>query len=367
MQVNHNRLNRFLSRNRLIIFVLLAISLSLIANTGRVFAHSPLFPKENHSFTSAYEIGDPAKSWATYTSLDHTDKGDYYQFSLSTGERIVVSLFTSESPATSGFLPSFALLIPDLVKQDTVPSYVEVPDDYGVVVVSGTDPGLASFEPFTPGWLYEVAELDIKAPSDGIYYIVVFDYAQNTGNYALPIGFLEEWIPTEIISLQYNLRQIYSWEGQNPFVAALPIIITLIIGSIVFYWCNKRGQDPRGLSKWLAAFAGLAFIGSAADRVNQTLLSLGLTGIHREAAISFIFVVISIIFGVLVLRYALRNDMRLTKRRRIILIVLGVVALFSWTGLYFGSALAIAAALVPSDTTKKDREVVTEAPTPISG
>jgi len=313
-----------------------------------VWAHSPVFPEENHSIETAHEIDNPAKSWATYTSLDHSDSGDFYKFQMPADDRILISLLTPENPSESGFLPSFALLVPRLNNIDSVPSYIEIPEGYGSIVANGIDPGQATYEPFTPGWFYDIATLDMKAPTSGTYYVVVYDSAQKTGSYGLPVGYIEQFTPTEIVSVQYNVRQVYLWEGQNPFLTFLPIMLTLIVGAIIFALRNRRQESPQGISKWLAAFAGLAFIGSAASILYQMILALSVTGATKEIGFTLIFVAISIVLGLLTLRYALSDKPVLTTRRRVALIVIGVVALFAWSGLYFGTALAIAAAVIPA-------------------
>jgi hypothetical protein len=136
--------------------------------------------------------------------------------------------------------------------------------------------------------------------------------------------------------------------------------LTLVIGAIIFALRNRRQKSPQGISKWLAAFAGLAFIGSAASILYQMLLAVGVTGATEEIGFTLIFVAISIVLGVLTLRYAVRDKPILTTRRRVALIVIGVAALFVWSGLYFGTALAILAALLP-DRTSLNRKARLEA------
>jgi ABC-type Fe3+-siderophore transport system permease subunit len=103
----------------------------------------------------------------------------------------------------------------------------------------------------------------------------------------------------------------------------------------------------------LAAFAGLAFLGSAASTIYQMLMAFSVTGVTGEAAFTLIFVAISIVLGAIILMYAVREKPRLTPLRRVALIVIGVVALFTWSGLYFGPALAISAGIVPPYAAKK--------------
>jgi hypothetical protein len=83
-------------------------------------------------------------------------------------------------------------------------------------------------------------------------------------------------------------------------------------------------------------------------------LTFTVTGFHGEAMITLIIFVFSVILGVVTLLYAVRDKPILTTRRRIGLIITGLIALFLWSGLYIGTALAIAAALVPSNSVRKD-------------
>jgi hypothetical protein len=335
------------SRRTARVFSALMIVVLIFLPASAVFAHSPLFPGENHDPSNAYQINNPAKSWAVYTTLDHTDKGDYYKFTVSKGDKIEIGLMASESPAASGFLPSFALLSPGSDNKDTLPSYVEVPTGYGSTVINGTDPGKGSYEPFSPGWLYQVAAFTTNAPADGTYYIVVFDNAQKTGNYALPVGYIETFTPIDFILIPYNVHTVYTWEGQNRVVTYLPFLLVLIIGGVILYRRNRQGKNPKGASKWLAALAGLAFLGTAAGIIYQMILSLGVSGFTLEGLITMIFVVIGIVLGVLSLRYGVREKPVLTVGRRVGLVIIGVVALAGWAGLYLGTALAILAAASP--------------------
>jgi hypothetical protein len=335
-----------LTTHRFIIAFVIAVALVFTVTTT-VLAHSPVFPDGNHNPVDAYQINDPAKSWAIYTALEHLDKGDYYKFTVSQGDKIEIALVVSDDPSISGFFPSFALLVPGLAQSDSVPSYIEVPSGYGAIVVNGNDPGKASYEPFSPGWLYELADLTTNAPTDGIYYVVVYDNAHKTGNYGLPVGYVEEWTPKEWILIPYNVHSTYVWEGQNRFITFLPIILVLVTGGVILYWRSRHGKAPKGTSKWLAAFAGLAFLGSAASIIYQMVLAFSYTGVKVEAMITVVVAIISILLGVLTLLYAVRDKPVLTLWRRVALIALGLIALFLWSGLYFGPALAILAALVP--------------------
>jgi len=346
---------------RFIVFTSILLATLVLTPVTAVLAHSPVFPEENHDPSTAYEIGDPAKSWAIYTWLEGEGVADYYKFAISEGEKIQVSLIVPESPSHSGFLPSFSLIGPGLTQNDNVPDYMEVPAGYGAIVVNGTGTGKAVYEPFTPSWFYEVGALTMNAPNDGTYYVAVFnpelhndthDHVHEANGYAIIVGYAEEFTPLELILIPYRVHEIYIWEGQSQFIVFLPLVLVMIIGGVFVYWRSKRGKHPRGVSKWLAAFGGLAFIGTAVGTTYQMLLALNYTGFTVEAVITMLIAVVSIVLGVLTLRYALRSKPNLTIWRRVGLVVIGLVALFAWSGLYLGPALLIAAALVPSYITK---------------
>ncbi len=341
---------------RVIVYVAASLLLMLLFPAAAVLAHSPVFSKDNHSLSTAYEISNPDKSWAIYTELETEGIADYYALTRLQGEKIQVSLILPESPSETGFLPSFALLGPGLHPDEHVKEYIEIPSEYGAVVVNATDPGHAAYEPFTPSWFYEVGSLVLEAPEDGVYYIVVFntvhdddahDHAQKAANYAAIVGYRESFTPLELILIPFNVQEIYTWEGQNQFVLFLPMIFTLLIGSGFMYWRYKTGENPRGISKWLAGVGGLAFLGSAVGFIYQMSLALNVTGLTGEAAITLVIAGISVVFGIITLRYALRSEPALTIPRRAGLLITGLIALFLWSGFYLGPALVMVSALLP--------------------
>jgi len=356
-------------KTRLVQFLTIFITLSFLAPVGVASAHSPVFSGENNSPNTAYQIDDPSKSWAIYDELGRPDKGKYYKFSIARGDKIQLALLTPKSPAESGFLPSFALLIPEMTQDDSVPDYVDVPKGYSTIVVDGFDPGTADYEAFSPGWYYEVAKMTINAPADGIYYVVVFnsiqtedihnhddenhDHDQEALKYGLVIGYIESFTPIELILVPYNIHKIYVWEGQNQFMVILPIVLVLVVGGIIFYWRSRKDMPPKGASKWFALFAGLSFIGSAVSILYQMFLAFSVTGFHGEGILTLIFVILSTILGVVTLLYAVRDKPILTTWRRIGLIITGFIALFVWSGLYLGTVLVFMAAILPPYTIRE--------------
>jgi len=344
--LNFIKEQRIIRKKRLIWFISALVALLALVPVV-AWAHSPQYPEGNHSLETAYQIKDAAKSWAIYTTLEYPDNSDYYQFTVSSGDKIQISLITADNPSSSGFMPSFALLVPGSTKRDSIPTYIDIPAGYGAVVRNGSTPAAATYEPFSPGWFYELANMTTEANENGTYYVVVFDNAHKRGNYGLAVGYLEEFTALEWVMIPYNVHITYIWEGQNLFVTLLPIVLVLIIGGIIFYWRNRKGMAPKGASKWLAAFAGLMFIGTGLSITYQMLLAFNITGATREAVFTSVFIAISVVLGIVALLYAVRRKPVLTRWRRVALVAIGLLGLFLWSGLYLGPALIIVAGLIP--------------------
>jgi hypothetical protein len=331
-----------ISKFTLIIMAVLVLMPAII-----VSAHTPLFSHDNSSLQTAYTINDPAKSWAVYANLPSTDAAAYYKFHMDAGGDIDITLLSPLNPADSHFLPSFVLMVPDSASNDPVPSFVEIPIGYGTTVVNGTNPAIATYEPFSPGWFYQLANLTLSAPVTGTYYIAVYDQ-ENTGNYGLPVGYVEGYTIPEILMLPYNLQLVFVWEGQNLFLVLLPLMISLVLGGTLIYWRTTKGKEPKDdLSMWLAAFGGLAFIGYAGINFYQMLLALTKTGWDSGAIVSILFAILPLVLGAIGLRYALKRKAKNTIYHRLGLVAIGVVGLMLWTGLYIGPALMILAAILP--------------------
>ena len=310
-------------------------------------AHTPLFSHDNSSLQSAFAINDPAKSWAVYANLPSTDAAAYYWFQMDAGGDIDITLLSPLDPVDSHFLPSFVLMVPGSLSNNPVPSFVEIPTGYGTIVVEGIDLGIATYEPFSPGWFYQLANLTLSAPVTGTYYIAVYDQ-NNTGNFGLPVGYIEGFTIPEILMLPYALQLVFVWEGQSIFVVLLPLILSLVLGGVLLFWQTTKGKGSKDdLSKWIAAFGGLAFIGYAGIDVYQMLLALSKTGWDPGAIVSILFAILPLVLGAIGLRYALRQKARITIYHRFGLVIIGVVGLMLWTGLYIGPALMILVAILP--------------------
>jgi len=288
-------------------------------------------------------IDDPAKSFAVYYELQ-SDEAGYYEFQMKAGDRIFLQIFIPDSPQ-QGFVPGLALLVPSPGSNDALPSFVEVPAGYHSVVAPGDPNALGELEPFTPGPVFILAEIDIDAAVDGTYYAVVYSNDQG-GSYAIAIGYVEGFTAGEILSLPINLLTIYQWEGQQLWEAILPYIMVFAIGLALAYYGYRKMGKPDSWVKWLAVISSLAFLGSTVNVLAQLAFSFTRVPISSSVAFSLLFALAYLIMGLVLGRFAFKRK-ELSLGYRLAFIAIGIIGLTMWGGFYIGPILALVIALAP--------------------
>ncbi len=326
------------------VFVLSTLACIVLAQ--ETLAHSPLGPGDNETLATATFISDPTKSWAVYAELHEGGEAQYYGFNVTEGDRIYVMLYKSTRSEDQEFLPGFVLMGHDLVDQGEIPDYVEVPAEADVMVVEGEQPAQATYEPFSPSGFYELAQVDLTAPRSGTYYVAVFETNMG-GHYGLAVGDREEYTLTEWILIPINLISVYQWAGHSLPIILLPLIVTVAVGLILMFLRRKNGGIPRSAFAWVGTFAGLVFVGSGATILFQMALTLTVTPLGSEIVLTLVLAAIPILLGLGVLRLTL-DAVKVDRRRRVYMAVLGIVAIFAWAGWLIGSALAIIASVLPT-------------------
>jgi hypothetical protein len=325
-------------------FIALLLLGVLVFSAVGAFAHSPLFPAENHSIASATFVERPAKSFAIYHELE-AQQAAYYEFRMSSGERIYLQTLTP-APPIDGFVPGLALLLPNTDDRQPLPSFIEVPSGYGSLVAQGDENAEGELEPFSPGPIFMTSEIDVVAPVNGTYYAVVFS-GQAGGSYALALGYLEEFTLLEIFFLPLSLLTIYQWEGQDLASVLMPYAVVFVVGIIVsLYWRRKTGR-PNTAAKWLAVISGLAFLGSTSNILAQLGFSFTRVPLTSSVVVSLIFAFAYLVLGLLAMRFALKSGMDASRGTRALFLVIGIVGLMMWGGIYLGPILALVIALAP--------------------
>lgn len=326
------------------LIVLLALVLLFLGLLPQVFGHAPLMPGNNETLATATVVPDPTKSWVLYSELHEGGEAQYYRFDILQGQRIHVSLLKSTETEQMDFVPSFVLMGPQLVSQGTVPTYVEMPDGDGSIVVEGRQPSQATYEPFSPSAFYQVAELQMSAPASSTYYVAVYEPSRG-GYYGVVIGDRESFTISEWILAPLSFISIYQWEGQPLSLIFAPAAITLAVGILILLWWRRTGETPRTAFQWTGALAGLLFLAYGFTVMYQMLYALGRTPAGPDVVITVIFALIPLILGMATIWIALRRTINV--RTRVGMAIIGLIALFAWAGFIVGPVLAVLASVLP--------------------
>ncbi|HDQ07688.1 MAG TPA: hypothetical protein ENN44_02760 [Methanoculleus sp.] len=345
-------------------------------------AHVPLTSGGNDHIDDAFPVPDPTKSWVVYGELEGGGDVRYYRMAMATGDELRLSLFTPRgAPA---FVPGIVVMGPDLAPSGTLPPFVDMPphdhaeetggdghatggaeaDEYGAVVIGGTVPDGAEFEPFTPSALYHSAEYSHMVRKQGTYYVAVYapEGSASGGNYGLAVGYREEFTLSEWLLVPFSVLAIHRWEGQSWALILGPLVLTLVGGFGLLLWRGRRegmsatgpgtGKGPafpiRGPFGWLAVTAGLLYIGTGVMLLVQTAIALGKAGLTGAAVLPVIYLIVAVLLGSVALRNGLHHTGRTgwgTKNAGLSMIFIGVVGFVAWAGLLAGPVMAVVAGI----------------------
>jgi hypothetical protein len=322
----------------LITFILILIILAPISS-----AHVPVKAGENDSPKSALHIDDPLKSWAIYDELDCLCAVRYYKFDLKAGDLLRISIFTPEEEV---FAPNLAIMIPGSEFNQSLPYFVEIPNGYGTVFIPGARPDRPGYEPFTPSSHYRIMDFDETVNTSGTYYLAVFD-PDASGKFGIAIGYQESFTLEEWVMVPFDVVNIHLWEGQDVWVIFTPLIAVLVVGKIFLYWrMFKLKKLPKSMNGFIASFAAIIYIGTSAMLFYQMVYSLskGPDG-AAGAAVTFLFILIPILLGILILKLYLKDE-EPKVFDRIKIMIYGVIGIFIWAGFLVGPMLLIISGLL---------------------
>lgn len=319
--------------------------LVLLLSAAAVSAHSPLLADGNTSPGTAMEIEDTVKSWAIYS---HLPQGEalYYTFDIDEGDRLLLNLIVPVQDGDDGFRPRMAFMAPGIPNEGALPSWVEVPEGYGYVVIDAALPETATYEGFSPSSFYDLGRTDEPAPVSGRYYVTVFAPASQEGNFALVVGYGESFTVQEWLLMPFSLYSVYHWEGQGPLEILAPMLFIFLLGSLLIMYYHGRRAEPLDLQHSLFMLSGLLLAGTAAITLFQTLISVRDSHLGPEVMISIALFLVQASLGAVVSRRGWKVG-PLTKVGRVRMSIVGLLAVLTWAGYLVGPVLIIVAALLP--------------------
>jgi hypothetical protein len=339
---------------RKILATLMAVVLIFFLATPLVMAHAPLGTGDNESIGKATFVPDPTKSWALFAQLNSDGDAQYYTFTITTGQKIHVTMYKSMRSEDANFNPRLVIIGPDVTAQGSIPTKITVPTGSNARLVTQTQP-IPTYEPFSPSTFTGLADETLENPTPGKYYLVVYEQsdAPTGGHYGLAIGDRETYTVDEWILIPFNLMNIYQWEGQSLPIILVPMIATLIIGFILVTWRFKKQCNLINPMAWLGAIAGLTFIGTGATALYQMLAAATHVTVGAEAIVTLIFAIVPLVIGLITLRLSIVKSDKVSVKKRVYYVILGVAALFMWAGLLIGPLLALVSSVLPTSLRRK--------------
>jgi len=308
-----------------------------------VDAHVPISADNNNNLNTALSVEKPTKSYAIYGHLHDAGDVGYYRFSMHPGDRLTLSLMTT----------GFDAPVPDMVVMspgnsgpiDGLPQAVDIPPGYQAELINGQKPVTAEYEPFSPAAIFTIASYSKNITQPGTYYVAVISPADET-QYSIASGYLEEFSLFEWVLVPVNVINTHLWEGQSMIAILAPFLAIIILGLVLTARRERDNKIKKPLSFWLAAIAGLCYLGGAAIVLVQMFRAFMVTGPSAGVVITLIFALIPIMLGIWALRSA-RSPSPHSLKDRVSLGIIGLLGLLFWAGIIIGPVIACIAALVP--------------------
>ena len=334
--------------NNFLILIFLLISISVIVSL--VAAHTPLNPSEEiHSLDTAFEIPNPTKSWTLYRELHHEGEAEYFKLHLNSGERLRANLYIKE--IKENFSPNLIIIGENLQDADLLPVFIEIPEGFGANLIESLTPEKLEYEPFTPASYYYLIDVDETIVDEGDFYLVIYEPNLEEGKYGIAIGYKEEFTLSEWLLIPFDVIGIHQWEGQSLLLILAPLLFSLVFGFVLLSWKSLLKLDILNL---VGVSAGLLYFGSGLMLMLQMVLALIGSTFDLLVVVTLVFVSLPMFLGFVLVKKIVFFKGKLSTRDRIVLVVLALAGLFTWSGLLLGPALVMFVSLLPNRVFRKN-------------
>jgi len=211
-------------------------------------------------------------------------------------------------------------------------------------------PEKPEYEPFTPASYYYLVDVNETISNEGDYYLVVYEPNLEEGKYGIAIGYTEEFTLSEWLLIPVDVINIHQWEGQSLILILMPLLLSVILGLSLLVWKSLIKLD---LFNIVGVISGLLYVGSGLMTLMQMLLALYGSFFNSSVILTLIFIALPLILGFFLLKKTISLKGNLTIIDRVVFVVLGLVGLFTWSGLLLGPCLAILIGFFPNRFSKK--------------
>jgi hypothetical protein len=205
-------------------------------------------------------LPDAAISRAVYGTLAPGETFDAYRLSVSHPVSTPVEMLVPKAGRYADFRPSFALVGAGLPAVGVPPAFIRdrlrtattavslVPGAYPQVVVvndPGRTPRQTFYEPFSFTSYFRGASTTVELQPGRDYYLVVYDPAGVSGEYALGVGEAESFTPADWVRAIIAVARIkLGLYGQGAFHPLNALVLAAVLGGLmalgVVVWRRRR-------------------------------------------------------------------------------------------------------------------------------
>jgi hypothetical protein len=266
---------------RLVVIVAAALAAAVTGVAAPVAAaHVPFLEPARSSdapavagdpFPGAVPLPDAAISRAVYGTLAPGEQFDAYRVTVSRAARTPLEMLVPKAARYREFRPAFALVGPGLQSSGTAPAFITARlhapagaasgSTAGVVVVPdpGTTPRPTFYEPFSFTSYYRGGSAVVDLQPGRTYFLVVYDPAGDTGEYALGVGEAESFTPADWFrSIAAVVRIKLGLYGQGAFHPLAAVVMAAAVAAVVgvIVWRVRRRRRRRAALRGRATAAG---------------------------------------------------------------------------------------------------------------
>jgi hypothetical protein len=230
--------------------------------------------QQSDPFPGAVPLPDVAISRAVYGTLAPGELFDAYRLTVSRPARTSVEMLVPKAAKYAAFRPSFALVGRGLPAAGVPPDFIRdrlrtattavslVPGAYPRVIVvpdPGATPRPTFYEPFSFTTYYRGGSTVVDLEPGRDYFLVVYDPAGQTGEYAFGVGEAEQFTPADWFrSIGAVVRIKLGLYGQGAFHPLAAVVLAALAAAAVALvaWFWRRRRRRRGALRGRATAAG---------------------------------------------------------------------------------------------------------------
>jgi hypothetical protein len=182
---------------------ILVIGLIVLSLQQPAYAHKPIDSDgTNNNFSTALLIPDHKISWVIYENISPNGI-KFYKFQAKSGDNFYAQIVVPKLKDLVDFTPTLVLVGPGQFLDNVKISNLKFPEGvkYQIFSYQGLIPSKEFYEPFGQVTYWQRQEVRTVIPSDGTYYLVVFDTQGKGGKYSLAVGEIEDFKPLDFLTI----------------------------------------------------------------------------------------------------------------------------------------------------------------------